>query len=234
MGSKPKQQDYEASDAEKASASVAMAEYQYFKDNYDPLLQKQRDKSMEEDPGVTLRGRANADTMQALTTQPTFQQTQSTDATGDMAKAYQGQLGQANTRATDIQNTTRTAVLGTARGQAADSQTGMGQASRLETSQALALAKGNQQVASAKFDAAGKVAGAALMQGAEQYGYYRREDGRRMVWGHLSRLVGVSLVLLIKTAAQYLASKTDLTTRSSSVKEANYGYASEFKHGTTA
>ena len=75
MGSKPKQQDYEASEAEKASASVAMAEYQYFKQRYDPLLRQMRDKSMSEDIGSTLRGRANADTMQALTSQPSYQAT---------------------------------------------------------------------------------------------------------------------------------------------------------------
>ena len=167
MGSKPKQQDYEASDAEKASASVAMAEYQFFKEKYDPLLQQMRDKSMQEDPGDTLRGRANADTMQALTAQPSYQQTQSSTATGDMAQAYQGQRGQANTAAKNIQNQMRTNVLGTARGQAADAQTGMAEASRLGTSQALTRAKAKQQVASAKFNAAGKIAGAALMQGAD-------------------------------------------------------------------
>ena len=72
MGSKPKQQDYKASDAEKASASVAMAEYKYFKERYDPLLQDMRDKSMQEDPSQTLRARANADTMQALSA-PSYQ-----------------------------------------------------------------------------------------------------------------------------------------------------------------
>ena len=38
MGSKPKQQDYQASAGEKASAAVAMAEHKFFKENYDPLL----------------------------------------------------------------------------------------------------------------------------------------------------------------------------------------------------
>ena len=82
-----------------------------------------------------------------------------------MAQAYQGQLGQANTAAKNVQNQMRTNVLGTARGQAADAQTGMAQASRLGTSQALARAQAKQQVASAKFSAAGQLAGAALMQG---------------------------------------------------------------------
>lgn len=167
MGSKPKKQDYEASEAEKASASVAMAEYQYFKQRYDPLLRQMRDKSMSEDIGSTLRGRANADTMQALTSQPSYQATQSTTATGDMAQAYQGQLGVANRNAKQIQNTMRTNVLGTARGQAADAQTGMAQASRLATSEALTRAKANQQVAQAKANAAGQIAGSLLMQGAD-------------------------------------------------------------------
>ena len=177
MGSGPKKQDYEASDAERASASVAMAEYQYFKQRYDPLLQQMRDKSMTEDVSSGLRGRANADTMQALTSQPTYRQTQSTTETGDTAQAIQGQLGIANTSAKDIQNTMRTGVLGTARGQQADASTGMAQASRLATSQALERAKAKQTVASAKFDAAGKMAGAFLMQGAENMKTKGETDG---------------------------------------------------------
>lgn len=170
MGSGPSQSDYEASEAEKASAAVAMAEYRYFKEKYDPLLQQMRDKAATEDVASGLRGRANADTMQALTSQPNYAQTQSTTATGDMAQAYQGQLGVANASAKDIKNTMSTNVLGTARGQAADAQTGMAQASRLKTSEALARAQAKQQVASAKFDAAGKIAGAALMQGLDNMG----------------------------------------------------------------
>jgi hypothetical protein len=167
MGSKPKQQDYQASGAEKASASVAMAEYKNFKKKYDPLLQEMRDKSLTEDVTSGLRGRANADTMQALTSQPSYQNTQSNTATGDMAQAYQGQLGIANTSGKDIQNKMQTNVLGTARGQAADAQTGMAQASRLGTSQALTRAKANQTVRSAKASAIGQIAGAAVSKYGE-------------------------------------------------------------------
>ena len=177
MGSKPKQQDYEASDAERASASVAMAEYQYFKEKYDPLLQQARDESMSDDSVNKLRGRTNADTMQALTSQPTYRQTQSTTATGDTAQAIQGQLADATKTGIGIQNQMRTNVLGTARGQAADAQTGMAQASRLKTSEALGRAQAKQTVASAKFDAAGKLAGAFLMQGAENMKTKGETDG---------------------------------------------------------
>ena len=169
MGSSPKQQDYEASDAEKASASAAMAEYKYFKERYDPLLQEMRDKSMQEDPSQTLRARANADTMQALSG-PSYQQTQSVGATGDMSQALSGQLGIANTSGKKIQNQMRTNVLGTARGQAADAQSGMAQASRLATSDALSRAQANQTVRSARTAALGQVAGSAIYKYADETG----------------------------------------------------------------
>lgn len=165
MGSKPKAQDYEASDAEKASASVAMAEYQYFKQKYDPLLREMRDESLSDDSVNKLRGRTNADTMQALTSQPSYRQTQSTTATGDTAQAIQGQLSAATKTGLGIQNQMKANVLGTARGQAADAQTGMAQASRLATSEALTRAKANQQVASAKYAAGGQLIGASLAAG---------------------------------------------------------------------
>lgn len=166
MSSKPKAADYKPSEAEKASASVAMAEYQYFKEKYDPLLQQMRDKSLTEDVQSSLRGRANADVMQALST-PSYEAASSPTAAGDMAQALTGQLGAANVAATQVQNTMQTGVLGTARGQAADAQTGMAQASRLATSSALEKARANQQVALAKQSAAGQVAATAIAKAAE-------------------------------------------------------------------
>jgi hypothetical protein len=166
MSSKPKAADYKPSEAEKASASVAMAEYQYFKEKYDPLLQQMRDKSLTEDVQSGLRGRANADVMQAIST-PNIQQATSSTAASDMAQALTGQLGVANVSANQVQNTMQTGVLGTARGQAADAQTGMAQASRLATSSALERARANQQVAMAKQSAAGQVAAAAVAKAGE-------------------------------------------------------------------
>lgn len=166
MSSKPKASDYKASEAEKASASVGMAEYQYFKEKYDPLLQQMRDKSLTEDVQSGLRGRANADVMQALST-PSYEAASSPTAAGDMAQALTGQLGASNVAAKQVQNTMQTGVLGTARGQAADAQTGMAQASRLATSSALERARANQQVAQAKQAAIAQVASTAVAQGIE-------------------------------------------------------------------
>ena len=89
---------------------------------------------------------------------------------GDLSQALQGQTNVANIRAQEVQNRMRTNVLGTARGQAADAQTGMAEAARLGTSAALERARANQQVAQAKYSAAGQVAGAALMQGLDNMG----------------------------------------------------------------
>jgi len=166
VASKPKAADYKPSEAEKASASVGMAEYQYFKEKYDPLLQQMRDKSLTEDVQSGLRGRANADVMQALST-PSYEAASSPTAAGDMAQALTGQLGASNVAAKQVQNNMQSGVLGTARGQAADAQTGMAQASRLATSSALEKARANQQVAQAKQAAIAQVASTAVAQGIE-------------------------------------------------------------------
>lgn len=165
MSKKPKKQGPSAAD--KANASVAMAEYNRFKQKYDPLLRQMRDKSLTEDTTSTLRARSNADTMQALTSQPNFQQTQNVTAGSDMAQALQGQLGQATAAGKKIQNQMQTNVLGTARGQAADAQSGMAQASRLATSEALARAKAKNDVSLAKFNAAAQIGTAFAAQGMD-------------------------------------------------------------------
>ena len=72
MSSKPKQQDYQASEAEKTQASVAKAEKDYFNQTYAPLLREMRDKASSEDLGSVARGVAGADTMQALTGRANF------------------------------------------------------------------------------------------------------------------------------------------------------------------
>jgi|TARA_Y100000401_G_scaffold10424_1_gene7122 hypothetical protein len=167
---RPKQQDYEASEEEKVSASVAKANYDFFKSNYAPLLKQMRDQSQSDDNRLALRGRASADTMQALTSQPTYMATQDVEGAGDISQALAGQLGVADKAAKNIQNTAATNVLGVARGQAADAASGMAKASRLATSDALARARGKQQVRSARTQALGKIAGAGIMKYGEETG----------------------------------------------------------------
>ena len=168
MGSKPKKSEYQATPEEKASASVAKAQYDFFKQNYTPLLREMRDQSRSDDNRRALRGRGNADTMQALTSNPTFRGAQDVSAVGDLSQALGGQLGIADASAKKIQNQMATNVLGTARGQASDAQSGMAQASRLATSDALNRAKANQQVRGARNAAIAQVAGAGVRKYGEE------------------------------------------------------------------
>jgi len=183
MSKKPKAQNYKPSEADKASASVAMAERRFFKENYDPLLQQMRDKSKTDDATKTLRARANADTMQALTENVSLGGTQRVDAGSDMAQALSGQLAQATESGKKIQNTMQTNVLGVARKQAADAQTGMAQAARLGTSEALARAKAKQTVAEARFNAGAQVGTALLAQGIENSGTTAKDADGNIVKG---------------------------------------------------
>ena len=146
MGSKPKKSEYQPSAAEKASAAVAMAENKYFKQKYDPLLQKMRDASKTDDSADVLRGRANADTMQTLASGASYDRAATAASGGEEAQAYQAQLGQADKTGLAIKNNMQLGVLGTARGQAADATTGMTAAANQGNSRQLTKAAANQTV----------------------------------------------------------------------------------------
>ena len=172
MASKPKQQDYQPSAAERTSASVAKAEFDYFKQKYDPLLQEMRDISKTADVATTLRGRSNADTMQALTgegvpSELKYAGTQDVTRAADMSQALQGQLQLADEKAKEITNTQKLGVLGTARGQAADAMSGLAEASRLQTSQALTRAKAKQDVKGARQGMLGQLGASFILKGKD-------------------------------------------------------------------
>jgi hypothetical protein len=165
MGSKPKKQEYEASESEKISASVAMADKNAFDRKYGRLLKNMRDQSKSDDPTRALRGRANADTMQALTNDLSFRNTQELDRSGEIANAAVGQLGQAGAKGAGIQNQLRTNVLGIARQQSADAASGLADAARMETSTQLNNAQAKQMERNARNAAAAQIAGSALITG---------------------------------------------------------------------
>jgi hypothetical protein len=175
MGNKPKKSEYQPSAAEKASAAVAMAENKYFKQKYDPLLQKMRDESKTDDSADVLRGRANADTMQTLASGASYDRAATAASGGEEAQAYQAQLGQADKTGLAIKNNMQLGVLGTARGQAADATTGMTAAANQGNSRQLTKAAANQTVRAAKFGAMAEVGTALVMQGAKNM----KSEGQR-------------------------------------------------------
>jgi hypothetical protein len=132
MGSSPKQQDYQPSEVEKVQARIAKADQEFFQQTYDPLLQKMRDDSLKQDTQATLRGRAQADTMQALTGDGSnLNLARGVDTTADAAMGAVGNILQANVLARDVKDKMQTNVLGIARGQAADAGSGLASSSKL-------------------------------------------------------------------------------------------------------
>ena len=170
MSSKPKKEEYAASDTEKANASIAAAEQAYFQETYDPLLRDMRDQATtaQDRATSTLKDRAQADTMQTLTGgRPNLSVVQGVDYASNIASGAAGQLALARTKGKDIGTTLKTGVLGTARGQQADAASGLSQASRMATSSLLAKARDKQNVRLAKSAAMATVGGTIIGQIAE-------------------------------------------------------------------
>ena len=161
MSSKPKAQDYQASEAEKTQASVAKAEKDYFNQTYAPLLREMRDTASQEDLGGVARGVAGADTMQSLTGQgPSLAGTKSVDQAADLASAAVGQMAAASAQGLAASRQQQTGVLGT----------GLAQASRIQNTKDLQAAKAKQQVREAQTAAAVKVGTTLFKQGAQNLG----------------------------------------------------------------
>ncbi|MCH1580245.1 MAG: hypothetical protein L7S55_06025 [Luminiphilus sp.] len=163
----PDKQDYEPTEAEKANAGVAVARQKRFKRLYDPLLLKMRDESLTQNFDEIARGKANADTMQALTNDLSYRNTQNTRREGDIAQALGAQIGQASQQAKAAQNQMQLGVLGTAAGQEADAGKAMSQLARIKSTEAIQRAKANQAVADAKFNAASTLAASFAFQGLD-------------------------------------------------------------------
>ena len=163
MSSSPKKSDYEAGPEELAAASVAQHSWNDFKTKYQPLLLEMRDRSVKAEVGDTVRGRANADAMQALTDPANLnvRQVGNTDVESSVGLGLLGQLGEANETVAQADADQSLGVLSAARGQAATAQAGLSQAARLESSERLNEARNKASSAQAKFNAAVQV-GSAL------------------------------------------------------------------------
>lgn len=166
MSSKPKASEYKASESEKTQASVAKAEKDYFNQTYAPLLREMRDSASSEDLTGVSRGVAGADTMQALTGEgPTLSGSQSVDQAADIASAAGSQMIAANTVGLGAQRQEQIGVLGAARGQAGEAQSGLAAASRIQNTKDLQAAKAKQQVRMARTNALAQLGTTFALQG---------------------------------------------------------------------
>ena len=147
MGSKPKPQQYQPSEVEKTQARIAKADQEFFEQTYDPLLVKMRDDSLKQDTRSTLRGRAQADTMQTLTSDLNIGNVRSIDNAANLAGGAISNILNANVQAGKVKTKESTNVLAIARGQQADAGSALAKASKLARSEGLtrAAAKASEQ-----------------------------------------------------------------------------------------
>lgn len=166
MAKGPSSKDYAPSEAENVNAQIGQSEYSKFKEKYAPILKLRAAESQTDAVKTNLRGRAQADTMRALS-KPSLAVAESTTAAGDMAEATTGQLSKANTTAREYNNKVGLSVLARGRQQAAAAQEGLSTVARLSASEALTRAQGKQEVAQAKINAAVKIGSSFVAGGME-------------------------------------------------------------------
>ena len=160
--SKPKSSEYRASEQEKALASVSLAEKNYFRQKYLPVLTELRDRASTENYEGVATGRAQADTMQALSARPSLAAARSVDSAADMASAAGAQALQGRAQGLTAQRADQVNVLKNARGMAADAQSGLSRAARIESTKQLEFARAKQARRNANFAAAKKIGVATI------------------------------------------------------------------------
>ena len=148
---KPKSGDYAATEQEKTLASIAKKDYWDYKEKYSPLLKQMRDESEQYNPGSLLRGRGNANASQALRANDTgYSGRFDAQRTAGRQGALQGQYTQANADAHNFQNKSQQNVLSIARGEKADTLSGLGLAATRANSVHLNREVNQQRVGMAK------------------------------------------------------------------------------------
>lgn len=186
MGSKPKKQDYEATASDKALASQNLKDWQKFQNLYNPKLLELKDKAASGDVTATLKGRANADTMQAISA-PSYIAANKTDNAGLIGSALSGQLGDAGAKGKKYQNDLETSILATRQGQAGVANQGLASLAKMDTNQRLEKIKNKQTVDSARSAMTGKLAMAGLST-ANELGAFGDGKGSQFVSGFVDNL----------------------------------------------
>ena len=190
MSSGPKQKDYEPTETEKVQAQLAAEEQRYYEQTYQPMFLKQMEKAEKADLTPTFTGRAQADSMQALTGQgadvgAAFNIGDAANiATGAIANIASGRTAAEKAETADKLN-----ALSSSLGLGASASSGLAQAGRLAASEGLTKAKANQQVRLARNDAifkgvkAGASMGIANLAGGK--GFFGQDPMNSIFFGGL-------------------------------------------------
>ena len=166
MGSKPKAQDYKPSETEKTQAAIAAEEQRYFEQTYQPLFIKQMQRAAERKLAPTFRGRAQADTMQALTgSGPQLGVVSGVSDAADRAMGAVSNIAASTTQAAKASQSDQMNSLSQSLGLGSAASSGLASASRQAASRGLAEAQAKQQVRMAKNEALFSAAKAGLSMG---------------------------------------------------------------------
>lgn len=143
---KPKKSDYQASEVEKINASIALADKKFFKENYLPKQKEFAERSFKEQETLMSlgEGRAQADTMQALTQNPNRRAVASVDSEADLASAASAQQLQGTAQGLTGARSDQIAGIKSANQMAAQTASGLSQASKIATTDTLNQARAKQ------------------------------------------------------------------------------------------
>ena len=166
MGSKPKAQEYAPSETEKTQAAIAAEEQRYFENTYQPLFIKQMQRAAEQKLAPTFRGRAQADTMQALTgSGPNLGVVSGVSDAADRAMGAVSNIARSTTQAAKASQGDQMNALSQSLGLGSAASSGLATASRQAASRGLAEAQAQQQVRMARNNAMFQAAKAGLSMG---------------------------------------------------------------------
>jgi hypothetical protein len=168
MGSKPDKP--KEPESNKALAEGAAADYVKFQAIFNPALIDLRDQASSDSLQQTLVGRANATAMQALTANPSYEQTQSiggSTGSGAKAMALGNQIASARSAGRAAQNQLGANVLATRSGQSGVAARGLSQLARMDTEESVDIASANNLVKGAKAGAIGQIAMAGGLKAGE-------------------------------------------------------------------
>lgn len=169
--SKPKKSEFKASEVEKVNAAVAKADKDYFRENYLPKQREFLERSFNEESGLMSvgEGRAQADTMQALTSNPNRRAVAAVDAQADLAAAAGAQQLQGTVQGLAGARQDQVAGIKSANQMASQTAAGLSTASKIATTDTLNRAKAKQIRRAGLIGAATKLG----VQAGKNYGQYR-------------------------------------------------------------
>jgi len=166
MGSSPKKQDFQPTESDKTLAQQSLKDFDKAHELYFPKLEELKAQAASGDVARTLRGRANADTMQKGTA-PSYLAANKTDNAGLLGSALSGQLGDASAKGEKFQNDMETSILATRQGQSGVASQGLTALAKLDTNTRLQNLQNKQLVDQARSNMTGKLVMAGVQGGAK-------------------------------------------------------------------